>query len=327
MKLPLSPASRLLAESFREWLIARGCSARTFTDYPEDIKPFLAFLEAQEVENIRSVTAAHLLRYQGHLMEKRYRGKPLGPRTVHGRMSQVKTFFRFLLKTGRVYHDVAAGVELPRRGRTLPRGILNEKEIIKLLEGPDLTQPIGIRDRAILELLYSSGLRNREIRNLTLSDLDMEERRIHVLGKGNKEAVVPFGKEAHRALDHYLLYARPVLLKSYKGARPKTKRMLLEEAGKDYVFLTKNGYRLDQANLCHMLWGYAKKAGFSRKVSPHGLRHTCATHLLQNGADIRHIQKLLRHNDISTTQIYTRVSIEDLKEAQMKFHPRERPRE
>ncbi len=327
MKSPLSPSSRLLVESFREWLEARGCSSRTSTDYPEDVKPLLAFLEAQDVENIRSVTVAHLLRYQGHLLEKRYRGKPLSPRTVSGRMSQVKTFFRFLLKTGRIYHDVAAGVELPRRGRTLPRGVLSEKEILALLEGPDLSKPIGIRDRAILELLYSSGLRNHEIRNLTLSDLDLEERRIHVVGKGNKEAVVPFGKEAHRALDHYLHYARPVLLRSYKGARPKTARMRLEEAGKDYVFLSKNGYRIDQANLCHMVCGYAKNAGFSRKVSPHGLRHTCATHLLKNGADIRHIQKLLRHNDISTTQIYTRVSIEDLKEAQAKYHPRERPRE
>lgn len=325
MNPPLSPASLLLVESFREWLLGRGCSARTVKDYPDDVRPFLAFLEAQEVENIRSVTAAHLLRYQGHLMERRYRGKPPSMRTVSGRLSQVKTFFRFLLKTGRVYQDVAAGMELPRRGRTLPRGILNEKEILALLEGPDLSTPIGIRDRAMLELLYSSGLRNQEIRNLTLSDLDMEERRIHVLGKGNKEAVVPFGKEAHRALDHYLLFARPVLLRSYKGARPKTEKMLREEAGKAYVFLTKNGYRLDQATLVHLLWRYAKAAGLSRKVSPHALRHTCATHLLKNGADIRHIQKLLRHNDISTTQIYTRVSIEDLKEAQMKFHPRERP--
>ena len=327
MKPTLPPSSLLLVEAFREWLWARGCSPRTATDYPEDVKPFLAFLEAQGAENIRSVTAAHLLGYQGLLMEKQYRGKPLSIRTVNSRMSQVKTFFRFLLKTGRIYHDVAAGVELPRRGHTLPRGVLSEKEILALLEGPSLETPIGMRDRAILELLYSCGLRNQEIRHLTVEDVDLEGRSLHVLGKGNKEAVVPFGKEAQKALGHYLLFARPVLLRSYKGARKKSERMLQEEAGKDYVFVTKNGHRIDQATLCHMLWRYAKSVGLARKISPHSLRHTCATHLLKNGADIRHIQKLLRHNDISTTQIYTRVAIEDLKEAQAKFHPRERPRE
>jgi integrase/recombinase XerD len=327
MKPSLAPSSLLLVETFREWLLMRGCSPRTAKDYPEDVKPFLALLEAQEVENIRSVTAAHLLGYQGRLMEKQHRGKPLSLRTVSGRMSQVKSFFRFLLKTGRIYHDVAAAVEIPRRARTLPRGVLSEKEILALLEGPSLARPIGIRDRAMLELLYSCGIRNQEIRHLTLKDLDVDGRTLHVMGKGGKEGAVPFGKEAARALENYLLYARPVLLRSYTGARAKTERTLLEEAGKDYVFLTKNGYRIDHSSLCKMLWRYANKAGLTRKISPHGLRHTCATHLLKNGADIRHIQKLLRHNDISTTQIYTRVAIEDLKDAQAKFHPREQPRE
>lgn len=321
----LPPAFLLLLESFREWLLSRGLGRRTVTDYPEDIKPFLLFLAAEEVENIRAVTVRHILAYQGQLMEKIHRGKPLAPRTLHSRLSQIKTLFRFLQKTSRIYHDPAAGIELPRRGRTLPRGVLNEKEVAHLLAQPDIGTPLGIRDRAILELLYSCGLRSSELRHLLLSDVDVSERTLHVVGKGNKEAVVPFGREAQRALDHYLLFARPVLLRSYHGGRKKTKSKLEEENGQAFVFLSKNGHRIDHANLYHILKRYAKAAGLARKIGPHSLRHTCATHLLKHGADIRHIQKLLRHNDISTTQIYTRVAIEDLKEAQMKFHPRERP--
>jgi integrase/recombinase XerD len=277
------------------------------------------------VENIRAANSRHILAYQGQLMEKTYRGKPLAPRTLHVRLSQVKTFFRFLLKTGRIYHDPAAGIDLPKRGRTLPRGILNEKEILCLLTQPDIGTPLGIRDRAILELLYSCGLRSSELRQLQIVDVDVSERTVHVLGKGNKEAVVPFGREAQRALDHYLLFARPVLLRSYHGGRQKTEGKLEEEKGRAFLFLTKNGHRINAANLYHMLRRYAKAAGLAQKIGPHSLRHTCATHLLKHGADIRHIQKLLRHTDISTTEIYTRVAIEDLKEAQMKFHPREQP--
>jgi integrase/recombinase XerD len=322
----LPPPLRLLVEEFREWLLNSGQSHRTVKEYPEGVEPFLAFLIAQEMENVRSVTAAHLQAYQGLLMEKQWRGKSVSLSTVVSYLTKAKTFFRFLMKTGKIYHDPAASLELPRRGRMLPRGILTEKEVLALLEAPDVTTPIGLRDRAILELLYSCGIRNTELRYLTVQDVDLKDRTVHVHGKGNQEALVPIGKEASAALEAYVLTARPKLLQSYSGARKKSDAALLEEAGQDILFVTKNGHRIDMSNLCHLLKRYAKAADLEGNVSPHGLRHTCATHLLRRGADIRHIQKLLRHVDISSTQIYTRVAIDDLKEAQAKFHPRERAR-
>ncbi len=322
----LTQAQRLLCAAFRDWLELKGMSRRTVEDYPKDVAPFLVFLAGEGVENLRAVTRAHLEGYGAFLAQRTHRGKTLSLRTVGGRLGQLKTFFRFLLGTGRIYHDPAASLLLPKRGDRLPRGVLTIEEVTRLLETPDLTKPTGIRDRAILELLYSSGLRNSELRNLELSNLDLESRSLFVLGKGHKEAFVPFGREAQRALEHYLRFARPLLRRGWRKTKPKTEKMLREEAGKDYLFLTKAGHRLDQAILCHTLWRYAHLAGLDHKVSPHNLRHTCATHLLKNGADIRHIQGLLRHKDLSSTQIYTRLHIEDLKAAQQKFHPRERPR-
>jgi len=321
----LSLEHRLAVAAFRDHLELCGRSRRTVTDYPADIEPFLFFLTEQSVENLRAVTRAHLEAYAGFLAAKVHRRRPLALRTVGGRLSQLKTFFRFLQSTGRIYHNPAAGVALPRRGDPLPRGVLTEKEMLRLLEAPDAETPLGIRDRAILELLYSSGLRNSELRNLLLSDLDLGNRCVFVVGKGGKEAYVPFGKEAARAVTHYVAFSRPHLVKGCRGSRPKTPARLREEAGKAYLFLSKNGHRIDQANLWIRLSRYAKALGLDKRIGPHSLRHTCATHLLRHGADIRHIQGLLRHKDLTSTQIYTRLQIEDLKEAQAKFHPRERP--
>ncbi len=321
----LTTEQRLVAAAFQDWLEMRGMSRRTVTDYPQDVGPFLLFLTREGVENLRAATRGHLEAYAAFLSAKIYRGKPLTLRTVGSRLGQLKTFFRFLFKTGRIYHDPAAAVVLPRRGDRLPRGVLTEKEMLRLLEAPDLGTPLGLRDRAILELLYSSGLRNSELRNLQLSDLDLENRSVFVVGKGGKEAYVPFGKEAARALGHYVTFGRPHLARGYHGSRPKTPARLREEAGKEYLFLSKNGHRINESNLYHMLQRYGTALGLEKRIGPHSLRHTCATHLLRHGADIRHIQGLLRHKDLSSTQIYTRLHIEDLKEAQAKFHPRERP--
>lgn len=315
---------RLVLEQFREWLLAKGMSRRTVEDYPDDLKAFLAFLFASGVAEPHEITPRHILSYQSFLLAKENRGKPLSLRTVNGRMGQVKTLFRFLLKTARIHHDPAALLELPKRPKTLPRGILEVKEVSVLLSAPDLKTPVGLRDRALLEMLYSTGLRSSEVRHLALSDLRLEEGWVFVKGKGGVEAYVPFGEETRRALENYLLFGRPHLFKGSRGAHRKDPRRIVEERGGELLFPTKNGHLMNCPNLWARVRYYAKKCGIEGNIGPHSFRHTCATHLLRGGADIRHIQALLRHKDVNTTQVYTRVCIDDLKEAQRKYHPRER---
>jgi len=236
----------------------------------------------------------------------------------------VKTFFRFLYKTGRIYHDPAANLELPKKGRYLPRALLTVDEMTLLLKQPDCSTPVGIRNRAIMELMYSSGLRNEEVVRLEVADVDLENRMVYVHGKAGRDAVVPIGREAARAMEHYLYFARNTLLAARGGGRPVSERQKKEVAkGADPLFLTAQGYRMQTGTVNHLVKYYTKKAAISKPVTPHCLRHTCATHLLRGGADIRLIQRLLRHADISSTQVYTRVAIEDLREAQRRYHPRE----
>jgi integrase/recombinase XerD len=323
----LNHENKKLQACFKEYLSARNLSSRTVEEYPKDIEPFLTYIQSQEVENIRSVTIGHIQGYHSLLMERTYRGKQLSVRTIQSRLSQVKSFFRFLHKTSKVYFDPACNYELPKRGKRLPKNIITIPEAIKLLDKPDLSTLLGIRDKAIMELLYSSGIRSTELRKMELGDMNQEDQTIYIIGKGDVEAIVPYGSEAKRALEHYLLFSRSKLLKSYKGGRPLSSKRLKEEQGKEYIFLSRNGYGLTQANLYLIIRRYADVVSIEHKVGPHSLRHSCATHLLKNGAGIRQIQQLLRHKDINTTQMYTHVDIEDLKTAQAKYHPRERPRD
>lgn len=320
--LPL--AFRLLLEEYREHLAARGLSPFTVREYTTNLHPFLFFLTEKHVEDFKAVTLPLLESYRSFLLSPPPQGKPLDVRTLGQRLSRVKLFFRFLYRTGRVYQDVSAHLSLPRPGKRLPKGIPQEADVLALLKLPDLATPLGIRDRAILELLYSSGLRNTEIRLLELRDVDLPSRTLFVRGKGGKEALVPFGGEAQKALRHYLHFARPRLLMARTGGRPLTAERAKRDKDKEFFFLSKNGHRLTQQNLGDILTRYTEAAGLSAKVSPHTLRHTCATHLLKGGADIRHIQQLLRHSSLTSTQIYTRLLIEDLKAAQERFHPREK---
>lgn len=321
-------AYRLLLERFREYLAAQGRRPRTVEEYPELVRPFLVYLERDcLIEDVREVELRHLRAWQGVLMARSHRGRALSIRTINRRLGQLKTFFGFLHRTGRIHLNPTVGLELPRRGRSLPRGILEVAEALSLLEQPDLTTPLGIRDRAILELLYSCGLRNSELRDLVLQDIDLRGRTLRVQGKGGREALVPFGREAARAIENYLLFARQRLQGGRRGGRPKSEKRLREEAGKDFLFLSRNGHRISMGNLWDLVRHYAAQANITRSIGPHALRHSCATHLLRAGADLRHIQELLRHKNIGTTQIYTRVAIEDIKVAQTKYHPRERTRE
>ena len=307
----------MLLEQLLEYLQALGYRQATIAGYAHTMRSFLYYLQEASLD-IKEITAKHIRTYQALLAQKK-----LCSGARHKAMGQVKTFFKFLHKTGRIYHDPCSNIELPKKGHYLPRALLTVDEVSLLLKQPDLKTPIGIRNRAILELMYSSGLRNEETTLLEATDIDLTGRTVFVHGKGGKEAVVPFGREAAHALEHYLYFARDDLLKARGKGRPVSDKRKQLEKGTNPLFLTAQGFRMLTGTVGHMVKYYANKALIDKHITPHCLRHACATHLLRNGADIRLIQRLLRHGDISSTQIYTRVAIEDLKEAQTRFHPRE----
>jgi len=285
---------------------------------------------------MRDVTTQHLQSYQSHLSIRPSRqGDTLTSGARHKMMGHIKGLFRYLYATGSIHQNPATNLVLPKKGRYLPRSFLSVDEMLLLLKQPDLSAPVGIRNRAILELLYSAALRNEEATMLETSDINLTDRMVLVHGKGGKDAVVPFGREAAHALENYLFFAREKLL-TLKGkgrALSEQRKLALsrvevkKDKKNDPLFISSLGYRISSWSIMHMVKKYVKMACITKHITPHCLRHTCATHLLRNGADIRHIQRLLRHGDISSTQIYTRVAVEDLKEAQKKYHPREQDNE
>jgi len=313
-----------ILSEFKDYLNMRNLSQRTVEEYPIAIEYFLNYLREYYVDDVRMITSKHIRYFHEHLTERVYRGKLITSSTQRQYLGKIKAFFKFMYKTGKITTDPAAHIDLPKRAKGLPRNILDVDEMRTLLEQPDLSTSMGIRDRAILELFYSSGIRSSELISLELKNINMSNREMFILGKGNKEALVPFGREAHRALDNYLIFARSKLLGSPSGGGGRlSQKRKDDEDDKEYLFVSKNGHRITKANVGTILKKYIKQAGIDKKCTPHGIRHSCATHLLKFGADIRHIQQLLRHASLDTTQIYTRVNIDDLKEAQSKFHPRE----
>ncbi len=218
----------------------------------------------------------------------------------------IKIFYRYLASQGKITKDVAEQIDSPRLDRYLPE-TLNEPTVKQLLESIDTNHPLGRRDRAMLELLYSSGLRASELTSVRLEFLQIEERIIRVTGKGNKTRIVPVGGRAAEALEDYLNNERPTLVRPHTGSE---------------VFLSRWGKKLTTRRLWQIVKERAKQAGIETNVYPHLLRHSFATHLLGNGADLRVIQELLGHADISTTQIYTHVDQKHLRDIHRKFHPR-----
>lgn len=308
---------------FVQFLRAQNYSERTLVDYERQCAKYFEFLKDQGLSGASSqdplkAGLAQVRDFHLHLMQKKVKERPLHIGTVRKHLDAVKCFYRFLLATGQIHFDPVASYALPKPPKNLPRHILEEDEMLKLLNAPDTSSVIGLRDRAILELLYSTGLRNEELRLLELTNLDLKGRRLRLVGKGGKEAVLPFGRMASQALNEYLLKARPLLLKAKHGG-PLKKR--LKEG--EFVFLSANGHGLLHTALTYMVTKYRLVAGIDKPITPHSIRHSFATHLLKAGADIRYIQRLLRHSSLDTTQVYTRVDVSDLKEVQKKFHPRE----
>jgi integrase/recombinase XerD len=297
---------------FVEKLELLGYSKRCIVDYPANVRLFFRYLEKEEdVHNINDITPEHITAYHTWLTYKRHKkGDYLSTITVRTRLGVLKTFYAVMYREKLIPHDYAPLIPLPRRCKTLPRNVPSEKEMQTLLNSVVPENLITKRDRALLELLYATGIRNQEARTVTRDNLDLTERTLFVTGKGSKDRIVPVGD-----------WVMPYLLEYLEVARPK---LINPREPTDLLFVSKNGRMITNANLGDMLKKYARRAGIENRISPHCLRHACATHLLKGGADIRYVQELLGHSDLASTQIYTRIDISFLKKAHKKYHPRER---
>ncbi|HXF36804.1 MAG TPA: site-specific tyrosine recombinase XerD [Actinomycetota bacterium] len=289
--------------------VERGLSAHTVEAYRRDLAAYRRFLSRQGIADAGRVSEADVRAFLAHLSRRR---TPDGARyrssSVARTMSAVRSFHRSLAREGGAPGDPSAGVARPRVGRSLPRP-LSRGEVARLLDGPRDPSPAGLRDRAILELLYGSGLRISELVGLDVDDVDLEEGSVRVLGKGGREREVPVGRAAREALGAYLASGRPALASARsRGA----------------LFLNRRGGRLTRQGCAGILAARVRAAGIHRRVTPHTLRHSFATHLLEGGADVRVVQELLGHASVATTQIYTLVTREHLRDVYLSTHPRAR---
>lgn len=278
-----------------------GLSPKTREAYGNDLSDFSRFAQAAGVHAPREVTRKLLLTYLEH---ERDRG--LAMNSISRRLVAIKVFFRYLVQEGLLEKDVTAVMESPRLWKVLPL-TLSIKEVDALLRAVIGDDPMAIRDRAMMELLYASGLRVSELTNLTLEDLHLDSGYLRCLGKGNKMRVTPVGGKARAAIERYFKESRPGL-----ASNPAIRQ----------VFLTRRGTGFSRKTIWKQIKFYAKRAGITKDVSPHTLRHSFATHLLANGAPLRMIQEMLGHADIATTQVYTHVDQNRLKSVHQQFHPR-----
>jgi integrase/recombinase XerD len=283
---------------------------KTVQGYTTLVRQHLAWLTTRGL-SLAEARSQDLLAYQGELLSLRKKdGRPYSTSHQMREVTVLKSLYGFLHRRGYVLTNPAGSLEYPHVEQRLPRSILSREEARKLVEAPDTSTPLGLRDRAILETLYSTGIRAGELANLKLDDVDTEERLLRVvLGKGRKDRNVPLTRPAAEAIEAYLLHGRPRM----QGA---TRSALL--------FVALRGGRMHDDTLNAVIGSWAKKAGIEKHVTCHTLRHSAATHLLKGGADIRHIQKLLGHASLQTTERYTRVEVSDLKEVLKRAHPRGR---
>ncbi|MGV6806969.1 MAG: site-specific tyrosine recombinase XerD [bacterium] len=280
--------------------VEKGLSDNTLGAYRRDLTAWTHWLE----KSGGSLLKASAPDIQSYLAE-RY-GQKFSPRSTARMLSCLRGFYRYLARENRVQDDPTALIDNPKLGRPLPKS-LTEADVEALLDAPDLTSPIGLRDRTMLELLYATGLRVSELVGLTLSQINLRQGVVRVVGKGSKERLVPFGDEALNWIQRYLKQSRPQLLAQLQS---------------DIVFPSTRARMMTRQTFWHRIKHWAKVAGIEKPLSPHTLRHAFATHLLNHGADLRVVQLLLGHSDLSTTQIYTHVASVRLKALHQEHHPR-----
>jgi integrase/recombinase XerD len=299
------------AERYLDHLtVERGLSENTLDAYRRDLRRYVGFLARREVLDPKDVEEPAVRSFVASLSASTHGpdDAPYRATSVARTLSAVRSFHRFLLREGVTADDPAAAVRRPKLPRSLPRPLPVE-DVGRLLEAPDGTTPVGVRDRAILEMLYGSGLRISELTGLDVDDLDLEEGSLRVLGKGGKEREVPLGSFGREAVAAYLTRGRPALATG---------------ASRGALFLNARGGRLSRQSCARLLGRYVRLAGIDRRVTLHTLRHSFATHLLEGGADVRVVQELLGHASVSTTQIYTLVTAQHLREVYDSSHPRAR---
>ena len=278
----------------------RGLSANTLAAYRADLTALARWLDEHDSDLLKA-TRLELLGFIAARVEGGSR-----PRSTARQLSSFRRFFRFMVREGLITVDPTAQIAMPKIGRSLPKS-LSEAEVDALLEAPLVTDPLGHRDRTMLEVLYATGLRVSELVSLKHNQVNLNQGVMRVVGKGNRERLIPLGDEAVKWLQQFM-----------QGPRVE----ILLERQTDYLFPTRRGDRMTRQAFWHIIKRYARKAAVDRDLSPHTLRHAFATHLLNHGADLRVVQMLLGHSDLSTTQIYTHVARERLKELHTSHHPR-----
>ncbi len=292
-----------LVDAFLDYItVERGLAANTRFAYQADLKQFTDYLQRRRIGSLQSVSRQQITDY---LLDQRKRG--LSARSVARHLAAIRMFYRFLVREKLIVHDATQLIDTPKLWRSLPH-TLDYAEVEALLAAPKTRTKLGLRDRAMLELMYATGLRVSELARLTLHDVNADAHFLRTVGKGSKERIVPVGKQAMDWLRRYLAEARP--------------RMGNGGTSRSEVFLSTRGRPLSTKTIWHLLKKYARAAGITKPLSPHTLRHSFATHLLNNGGDLRAIQEMLGHADISTTQVYTHVDQQRLKETHYRFHPR-----
>lgn len=296
-------AQEALAEYIIYLKIERGLSANTVISYKRDIEKYLTFLTEKKITQLDEVSRFEILDFLQTL-----RQSGAADNSIIRMVSSLRKFHQYLKRESIVSDDPMQLIDTPKKASTLPKAI-SPQAVEQLLEAPDTTTPLGVRDRTILELMYATGLRISELVNLKLSDMHLTMGFIQTMGKGEKERIIPLGEIASQWLDHYL-----------DGARVYLQDQSAETS--EYVFLNSRGKGLSRQGIWKKVKQLALEAGIDQNVTPHTLRHSFATHLLENGADLRMVQELLGHADISTTQIYTHITKTRLKQVYSDYHPR-----
>lgn len=277
-----------------------GYSSHTILNYDNDLKAFLSFLQREEIHSYQEIDYKVIRNYLNFLDEKKF-----SKTTIARHISSLRSFYKYLLKEEVVFKNPTVFISNPKPDKKLPK-FLYEREVEKLLAMPKLDNPKGIREALLLEFLYSTGVRVSELCSIKIKDISFSQNCVKILGKGNKERYVYFGKQLDEILRKYLKEARPYF----------------EKAKNDYLFLNDSGNQLHDRRVRTIIDDLLKRSCADFHISPHTLRHSFATHMLNNGADLKTVQELLGHADLSTTQIYTHVSNERLRSVYLKAHPR-----
>lgn len=295
------PLVKLLDEFLNYLVVERGLSRNTLESYSRDLNKYIDYLEKHGISDIKETSSSHIIAFISTLTEK-----GLSTKTTARNLVAIRTFYKFLVSEKYLEENPAARIDSPKTWFRLPNTLALD-EVERLLDQPDANTPLGMRDSAMLELLYATGLRVSELISLSLNNINLEAGYLIALGKGSKERIVPIGDHAAKKVREYMVSAR---------------NRLLKKSNSPYIFVNRSGKFISRQGFWKIIKKYALKAGIKKNIAPHTLRHSFATHLLERGADLRSVQTMLGHVDISTTQIYTHVTRERLKKLHTQLHPR-----